>query len=98
MKKVIKTLVLSLMLRALSLFVFSNSVCTLLIEYPTLVGITQHVVGVCYVLKSIFCAFRVIWIFVRMVFDGKFLESLLYIIGRSVPSDSHNLVVILAVS
>jgi hypothetical protein len=67
-EKLVETLVLTLMLLSLSLLMFTNSLRTLLVKNSTFIWITQHVVRVCHILESVFCAFWVIWVFVGMVF------------------------------
>ncbi len=69
-EKLVETLVLTLMLLTLSLLMFTNTFCTLLIKNSSFIWITQHVVRISHILKSVFCALRVIWIFVGMVFNG----------------------------
>ena len=94
-EKLVEALVLSLMLRTLPLLVLTNALCTLLVKHSSLIWITQHVVRIGHILKSVFRAFWVLWIFVGMIFDCEFFKSLLNVISRSVSSQPHNLIVVL---
>jgi len=79
---------------ALTLFVLTDTLFTLLIVNTALVSVGQGVVGVCNRLKLLFGGFRVVLVLVGVVLDGKFLERLLDLRFSRVPFEAHNFVIV----
>ncbi len=85
---------LMLILLTLSLFVVLDTFFALLIVNSSFFGICQRLISQRDFLKLGFCAFRVVWILVRVVFDGHFFESAFDFRFVRIPTQSHQLIVL----
>ena len=77
-------------------FLLSNTLFSkLIISFPFF-WIRQHFICVCQLLEFLLCSFRIILIFIRMVFNCQFLKLFFYFLVRCISFYSQKLIIILA--